>query len=221
MSNLLSMVFMGSPGSGTSLDTPLPVPGFRQAGLAAVPDGLLGDRLPPARPLAHVGVPEVDVRHDAVPITQAEEGAHVAVVGDRPSAPDGPEAQRVGGKEHVLDGGRAGSVVLLRLDLVAPGARDHGNNRRRAEGLLALAADPAGRHLLALALLLGLQPGRLRAGAGQLPPALAGKDVEEPGLRDLVVRRVHRALEDGLYLLVGHRVLLYAVHALARPHGIC
>src|SRR3712207_3049839 len=128
---------------------------------------------------------EVEVGDYRVSLLEAEKGAHVVVVGDGARAPDGAEAQGVGGEEHVLDGGRAGGVVLFCLDLVAPSARDHGYHHRGPERLLALAADPAGRHLGVLALLLCLQPRRLGPGAGELAPALADKDVEEPGLGDL------------------------------------
>ena len=89
----------------------------------------------------------------------------------------------------------------------------------RPEGLLALAADPAGRHLLVFSLGLGRKAGRLGPGPRELAAALAGKDVEAPRLGDPVVRGVHGALQDALDELPRHRVLLYRPDALTRLYG--
>src|SRR3712207_424620 len=80
--------------------------------LAFVPGGLLFRRLAPARPLAHVGVTDVEVCNHPVTPFQAEELAHAIVVGDGAGAPHRSEAEGVGGKLHVLHSGGAGGVVL-------------------------------------------------------------------------------------------------------------
>src|SRR5215208_3667884 len=67
-----------------------------------------------------------------------------------------PRTQGVSGELHILYGGGAGGVVLEGLDLVAPGFRDHGYDHGSAKGFLAFAADPAGGHLFAFPLGLGL-----------------------------------------------------------------
>src|ERR671915_2381995 len=186
---------------------------------AFVPDGQFFRRPAPAGPLGHVGVADVEVGDYRVALSQAEEPAHVFVVGDGAGAPHGCEAQRMGGEPHVLDGAGAGRVVLEGLDLVAAGLADHSYDDRGAKGLFALAAYPAGRQLLALPFGLGLEAGDLRPRAGQLASALAREDVEAPRLGEPVVRRVHGALEDALDQLFRHRVRLHAPDALPRLYG--
>src|ERR671933_96970 len=187
--------------------------------LFAVPDGLLPGGLAPAAPLPHVGIADVEVGDRCVALFQAQELAHMFVVGDGAGAPHRREAQGVGCELHVLDGCGARRVVLEGLDLVAAGLADHGYDDRGPEGLLALAADPARGHLLALALGFGLEAGYLGAGAGELAAPLATKDVEAPRLGEPVVRSVHGALEDALDQLSRHRVLLHASDALAGLYG--
>src|SRR3712207_2249812 len=135
---------------------------------AFVPDGLLFRGRASAGPLAHVGVTDVEVGDYPVTLFQAEELAHMFVVGDGAGSPHGAEAEGVGGELHVLDGGGAGGIVLEGLHLVAAGLADHGYDDRRSEGLFALAADPAGRQFLVLPLDLGLEAGDLGPRAGQL-----------------------------------------------------
>src|ERR671917_2648301 len=133
---------------------------------AFVPDGQFFRRPAPAGPLGQGGVADVEVGDYRVALSQAEEPAHVFVVGDGAGAPHGCEAQRVGGELHVLDGAGAGCVVLEGLDLVAAGLADHGYDDRSPKGLFALAADPAGRQLVALPFCLGLEAGDFRPPAG-------------------------------------------------------
>src|SRR5918997_6380520 len=147
---------------------------------AFVPDGQFFRRPAPAGPLGHVGVADVEVGDYRVALSQAEEPAHVFVVGDGAGAPHGCEAQRVGRELHVLDGAGAGCVVLEGLDLVAAGLADHSYHDRRAEGLLALAADPAGRQLLALPFGLGLEAGDRPAPPGPAAPTPAPERGEPP-----------------------------------------
>src|SRR5215212_6759578 len=179
------------------------------------------DRWPaPAGPFSHVRVADVEVGHDPVVLLQVEEAAHVLMVGDGASAPDAREAEGVGGELHVLDGGGASRVVLQGLDLVAPRGGDHSDDHGRPESLLALAADPASRHLLVFALSLGLQAGRLGPRLRQLAAPLARKHVEAPRLGDLVVGGVHGALQDALDEISLHRILPHAADALARLYGM-
>src|SRR5215212_186296 len=70
--------------------------------------------------LAHIWITDVEVGNDPVALVEAEEVAHVLVIGDRAGAPHAREPEGVGGELHVLDGGCAGRVVLQGLDLVAP-----------------------------------------------------------------------------------------------------
>src|SRR5829696_91290 len=197
----------------------LPTPYSRSCLAALVPHGSLCGGAASAGPLAHVGVSEVEIGDDAVAIFEAKEAAHVLVVGDGACAPDAGEAEGVGRQLHVLDGRRAGSVVLPRFDLVASGDGDDGDYDRRPEGLLSLATDPAGHHIFMLPLGLGRKSRRVRPGPRQLAAPFAGKDVEAPGLGDLVVGGVHCALQNTLNEVPRHGVLLYAVHALARLYG--
>src|SRR5215218_8991814 len=174
----------------------------------------------PAGSLVHVGVADVEVGDDSVVSLQTEEVAHVLVVGDRAGAPDTREAEGVGRELHVLDGGGAGRVVLQGLDLIAPRGGDNSDDHGRPESFLALAADPASRHLLVLALSLGLQAGRLGPRPRQLAASLARKHMEAPRLGDLVVGGMYSALQDALYEVFGHRVLPHASDALASLYGI-
>src|SRR5919107_3622551 len=187
---------------------------------ASVPDGLLACGFAPAGSLAHVGVADVEVGYRHVPVFQAKELAHEVVVDDVAGAPHRREAEGVGRELHVLDGGGAGRVVLQGLDLIAPRGGDHSDDHGRPESFLALAADPATRHLLVLALSLGLQAGRLGPRPRQLAASLARKHVEAPRLGDLVVGGMHGALQDALYKVLRHGVLAYAPYALARLYGL-
>src|SRR5687767_50797 len=109
----------------------LPTPHSPGRFAALMPDGPLCSRAAPAGPLAHVRVSEVEVGDDAVALFEAEKAAHAIVVGDGAGAPDAGEAEGVGCQLHVLDGRGAGRVVLQRLDLVASGDGDHGDNDGR------------------------------------------------------------------------------------------
>jgi malate dehydrogenase len=209
-----------APATGVSIPLPLfptPYPLDREAAL--MPYGHLRRRAASAGAFAHVGVAEVEVGYYAVAFLEAEEAAHVLVVGDGAGAPDAREAQRVGRQLHVLDGGGAGGVVLQCLDLIAAGDGDHGDDDGRSEGLFALAADSAGHHLLVLSLGLGRESRGFGPGTRKLAPPSAGKDVEAPRLGDLVVRGVHGTLQNTLDEDPFHGVLLYAVYALARLYG--
>src|SRR5215207_11549528 len=123
---------------------------------ARVPDGPLARGTAPAGPPSHVGVADVEVGDDPIVFLQAEEPAHVLVIGDRSGAPDAGEAEGVGRELHVLDGRGAGRVVLQGLDLITAGGGDHSDDHGRSEGFLALAADPTSRHLLVLPFRRGL-----------------------------------------------------------------
>src|SRR5919112_167178 len=208
------------PGLPTPLNGRVSNPPLRCRCLAAlVPHSAFRGGTASAGSLAHVGVSEVKIGDDAVARFEAEEVAHVLVVGDGARTPDTGQAEGVGRQLHVLDGRGAGSVVLARFDLVAAGNGDHGYHDGRPEGLLAFAADPAGHHIFVLPLGLGQESRCLRPGPRQFTASFARKDVETPGFGNLVVGSVHSALQNSLDEVPRHGVLLYAVHALARLYG--